>query len=54
MPKTLNLVLFIVFETLSETLFVLQISEHDSLSVNYAEFPKIAEKQESSNMSSRN
>ena len=42
--KTPNLILFVLFETLIEILIVLQISEASSLSVNFAEFPKFAEK----------
>ena len=44
MIKTLNLVLFVVFEALCGTLIVLQISKADSLSVNYTEFSKITAK----------
>ena len=42
--ETPNLVPFIVFETLFRNLIVLRISKADSLSVNYAEFSKFAEK----------
>ena len=46
MLKTPNFVSLVVFETLFGTLIVLQILRADSLSVNYAKFPKIAENQD--------
>ena len=42
--QTPNLVLFVMFETFFGTLIVLQISKASSLSVNYAEFPKMTAK----------
>ena len=44
MPKTPNLVPFVVFETLFGTLIVLRILKASSISVNYAEFPKMTAK----------
>ena len=44
MLKTLNLVPFILFETLLGALMVLQISEASLFSMNFAKISKFAEK----------
>ena len=44
MLRNLNLVPFVVFETLVRAIIVLRISRADLFSVNYAEFPKMTAK----------